>query len=340
MSALAEVYSDVPWLTFSDLRVFGAPSWEALDEHASCWLGRPCLALPSVRVGLCWALETLGYARHRDHILVPRFVGRCILNSLGRFALPVELPTAQTRIALVVDQFGRRQDLGALEPRFSESRWSYVEDSPYGIGADETPGRSSSGRFIGLGKVLPVVQGGLFVEGDEAISRSIRANRQKSSPWAFPVWLAMLMLRKRFVKGYSDMADAAYEMYPAAKGGCAALRGNLAAVFEQIDAFERESVRRLTAVTEALGEHVLVPDQRRLGYVVPFLPGVAMNSAQAIFRQFGFSDAALHVDLSRNMLAPNYAKTLLVPVNSRIPRERFDLLLSELQALLKPKSEL
>jgi hypothetical protein len=325
------VYSDVPWLALSDLRLAGAPSWEYLDALASSWLGRPCLALPSVRIGLCWALEAQGFSRHRDHILVPRFVGRCILNSLGRFALPVESPTPQTRIALVVDQFGFRQRLDALEPQFAQAKWSYVEDSPYGIGVDEAPGHASLGRFIGLGKALPVVQGALFIPGSEAIARSIKINRQKSSTWALPVWLTMLMLRKRFPATYSDIADAAYEMYPATRGGCASLRGNLLAVFDQIRDHERESKSRLAEVAEQLRGHVIVPDQCRLGYVVPYLPRGGLAVAQAIFRKLNFSETALHIDLARNMLNPDYAKCLLIPLNSKIPQSALFELLYELR---------
>lgn len=334
MSYSREVYSDIPWLKSTDVQLWGAPSWELLDEIASSWVGQPCLVLPSVRVGLCWALEAKGYVRHQDHVLVPRFIGRCILNSIGRFALPVETPTTKTRIALVVDQFGRRQDLKALKVRFQESNWSYIEDSPYGIGIDENAGEASMGRFIGLSKVLPIVQGALFVAGDESIRLSIIANRRNSSAWSLPVWLAMLYMRKRYVSGYSDLADAAYEMYLAAKGGCGALRGNINSVFGKIDEIEFENKRRLTAVVESLGESVLVPDQARIGYVVPFLPGDAINLATKIFREFGFSDSVVHVDLDRNMMSPNYARCLLIPLHSKIPRANFEGLLKALKKLL------
>lgn len=333
MISPGRIFSDVPWLTPADLQIFGTPPWAVLDNLASTWLGQPCLVLPSIRVGLCWALEQRGYRRHRDHILVPRFMGRCILNSLGRFALPVESPTDQTRIALVVDQFGRRQVTGAMAPQFSERNWAYIEDSPYGVGADERPGAGSLGRFIGLSKVLPVVQGALFIAGDEALRQRIESNRQNSSAWGWPVWLTMLLLRKRYATGYSDAADAAYELYPAARGGSAALRGNLAAVFRRIELFERESQERMAAVLDVLGKHVLPTDQRRLAYVVPFLPGDDLLTAQAIFRNRGFSDAVLHFDLNCNMLEPNYVKSLVIPINSRISRQSFDLLLTELKVL-------
>lgn len=323
----------MPWLTPADLQIFGSPQWTVLDDVASAWLGHPCLVLPSIRVGLCWALEQRGYRRHRDHILVPRFMGRCILNSLGRFALPVESPTDQTRIALVVDHFGRRQDIEKLGPQFAKRDWAYIEDSPYGVGVNELPGAGSLGRFIGLSKVLPVLQGALFITNDEALRKCMESNRQNYSAWGWPVWLTMLLLRKRYSTGYSDAADAVYELYPAARGGSSALRGNLAAVFKRVELFELESQERFKAVVDVLDKHVLATDQRKLGYLVPFLPISHLHTIQAIFRKCGFSDNLLHVDLNRNMLEPNYVKCLVIPINARIPRQSFDLLLTELKAL-------
>jgi hypothetical protein len=326
-------FSDIPWLTRADLQLIGAPSWDKLDEVASKWLGHSCIALPSVRVGLCWALDKRGYLRQSDHILVPRFVGRCILNSVGRFAFPVESPTAKTRVALVVDQFGKRQKINEMLPHFEKNQWSYIEDSPYGIGADEKPGTGSLGRFVGLTKVLPVVQGALFVAGDESISQAIRLNRQKTSPWALPVWLTMLLLRKRFSSGYSDMADAAYEMYPAARGGSFALRGNIAAVFRKIKIFEYECQERMAAVVDSIGNQAIVPDQCRLGYTIPFVPGASLAPAKATLRKFGFADSTLHVDTNLNMLTPNYVSALVVPINPVIPRKQFEQLLLSLNKL-------
>lgn len=327
------IYSDTPWLKPADIQLCGVPSWEVLDELASEWLGQACLTLPSIRVGLCWALEQRGYTRHLDHILVPPFTGRCILNSLSRFALPVESPTTKTRIALVVNQFGRSQDVETLKPQFSAANWSYIEDSPYGIGFDESISAGSLGRFIGLGKVLPVIKGALFVSGDEAISQSIKLNRQKASPWAWPVWLTMLALRKRFTRGYSEMADLAYEMYPSSRGGSFAIRNNLVAVFNRLPWFERESQDRMAEAAAALGACALLPNKNRLGYVVPFLPGIAMPSAKLALHKCGFSDASLHVDINNNMLNPNYVKCLVVPINPYIPRPAYSKLMTELRAI-------
>jgi hypothetical protein len=322
-----------PTLRGGDLRLFGAPAWSEIDRVASAWLGTPCLALPSIRVGLCWVLEHCGYARHRDHVLVPKFTGRCILNALGRYALPVEVPTPETRIALVVDAFGLRHDRAAQNPEFERRGWRYVEDSPYGIGDDETPAPGSCGRFIGLTKVLPIVQGALFTTADAALATHVRRKREERSAWSWPVWLTMLALRRGHAGGHSNAADAAYEMYFAAGGGNPALRGNIAAVLERVAAYEAETRERLAAIEAALGARVLMPDLRRLGYLVPLVAGERLEDVRAIFRAHGFPCSPLHLDLARNLLAPRYEKIMPIPLNPRVRRSAFDRLIEALARL-------
>lgn len=335
MKADARFFASEPSVRCSDLRFVGTPQWDQIDEIASAWLGRACLSVPSIRVGLCWALEHRGFARHRDHMLVPRYMGRCILNSLSRFAMPVEAPTADTRIALVVDQFGLRQDLSALRPEFERRGWFYIEDSPYGIGDAESPGPESLGRFIGLGKVLPVVQGALLLTENKPLRAHILRRRSDYSGWSWPVWLTMLMLRGRYSQEYSAAAEAAYEMYFAARGGNAWLRGNLFQVLKRIDSFTRESQKRILAIADAVGDCIQLPDLRQLGYLVPFLAGESLESARSIFRQCRIDDSVLHVDVNRNMLSPRYVKSLFIPVNPRIPSDTFNRLLNGLGSLAR-----
>ncbi len=321
-----------PRIEWGDLRWGRTASWEEIDAAASRWLGRPCLGVPSVRVGLLWALEFAGLRRHTSHVLVPRFVGRCILNSVGRTALPVETPTAETQAAIVVDQYGLRQDLRMLAPEFHARGWAYVEDSPYGVGQDEAPGPGSLGRFIGLSKVLPVALGGLFLTDRDNLAAFVRQKRRERSAWGALAWTIMAVLRsRRQTGGLSTLAELAYELYPAARGGPGWLRGNVARGLEQIDFFERETQTRLAAVSAVLGGQALMPDLRRLGYVVPYPVASRGEWAQAVFRRHGFDDGVFHVDTAANMLAPRFERSLLIPVNPRVPRQRFDSLVEELR---------
>jgi len=323
-----------PRVGIGDLNLAGPRSWDAVDAIAARVVGRGCLGIPSVRVGMCWALEYLGCSRHRDHVLLPKFVGRCILNSLNRYALPVEVATPQTRIVAVVDQYGLRQDLDAIAAECSRRNYAYFEDSPYGLGQVECPAPRSLARFIGLAKILPIVQGALLLSNDDRFIEFVRRKRGEQSTWSWIVWAVMALLRcRREVGRYSEVADAAYEMYVPARGGNAWLRGNVLRVLERIESIERVHAERLALLGARLGGHVLTPDLARLAYAAPYLPGDRLEAAQEVFRREGFDATAYHVDVNRNLFAPRYIKALLIPLNSRVPATAFDRLVGGLDRL-------
>ena len=320
-----------------DWRDLGAPagvSWDAVDAVASAFVGRPVVGLPSVRVGLGWALQSLGAARHRDHVLVPRFMGRCILNALSRHALPVEAPTPATRAVITVDQFGLRHDVPTVAAASRREGWAVIEDSPCGVASDETPSPGTLVRFIGLAKALPVVQGALAVSDNPEILSFIRAQRREDSGWSWGAWLAMLGQRRRTQAiGYSAIADLAYEAYPLGRGGNPWLRANLRRVLERAASFAAIHASRLTMLRERLEGRVVTPDVARLAYVAPYVVGDAADAARAVFRREGFDDGLYHVDVARNLLAPRWEKAVLIPLNVRIADARFTALVDGLAAL-------
>jgi hypothetical protein len=327
-------FSLEPRVEWGDLGAPAGTSWETVDAVASAVVGRPVVGVPSVRVGLGWALEYLGAARHRDHVLVPRFMGRCILSALSRHAFPVETPTPATRAVVAVDQFGLRHDVAAVAAACRREGWALLEDSPCGVAADESPASGALVRFIGLAKALPVVQGALAVSDDPDVLAFIRAQRRVDTGWSWAAWLAMLaQRRRRHAVGYSAVADLAYEAYPLGRGGNAWLRANLRRVLGAAASIGAVHARRLAMVQARLGARALLPDVARLAYVVPYLAGEAPEAARAVFRGAGFDDALYHVDVARNLLAPRWAQALLIPLNVRIADARFAALVDGLAAL-------
>lgn len=325
-----------PRITVADVVPREIPGWAAVDRTASAIVGHDCLGVPSVRVGLGWTLEYLGMRRHRDHVLLPKFVGRCILNSLSRYALPVEHPTPETRAVVVVDQYGLRHDHDAMMAECRRNDWVCLEDSPYGLGHEEGVAPGSLARFIGLGKILPVAQGALVLSRDGAILDFIRRKRAEWSGWSWLVWGAIAALRmRRAVSSYSALADAAYEMYVPARGGNVALRANMLRGLARVSADTIVHETRLRRLASRLGSHVLMPDLRRLAYVVPFVPGPALDAARAAFRRTGFDPTVYHVDVHRNPFDPSYVRTLLIPVNVRVPDRDFDALTECLARLVE-----
>ena len=323
-----------PWVTWRDLGLGGGGGWNDVDAAVTRVLGRPSLGIPSVRIGLVWALEYLGLRRYRDHVLVPRFMGRCILTALTHQALPVEAPTEATRVVITVDQFGLRHDVAAVLAEARRRDWLVLEDSPCGIGADEAPAPGTLARFVGLAKALPIVQGGAVVSDDAPFCEFVRVKRQLAPVWRTVAWTLMTLVRARHgATGHSVLADLAYELYPHVGGGSARLRANVLRVlrtFDQTAALHASRVRRLA---ESLGHRVLLPDTTRVGYVVPFLCDDLEPAAIDVFRTQGFDASPYHVDVARNLLAPRYARALLIPLSLRVPDARFARLVDALAAL-------
>ena len=335
MSRGQEAYYPMePRVGIGDYRPLGRTTWDDIDRKASELLGRECVGVPSVRVGMCWTLEHLGYSRHSDHVLVPKFMGRCILNSLNRYAMPVEGLTSETRAVIAVHQYGLRQRLELIEEECASRGIPYMEDSPYGLESREELGPGSLAKFIGLGKILPVLKGALTISQDRSLLAFIKYKRQGSSLWSWAVLGAMAILRRRRKVGsYSALADTAYEMYVECKGDNMWLRGNVLRALERLDSLGSETRRRLSNIEDRIGDRVLIPDARHVGYVVPYFPEDGASQSREVFRTYGFDPALYHIDVDRNMFCPRYEMGHLIPLNPRIPYRQFEGLVRDLAAL-------
>ena len=329
-----------PYLKGSDLSYFQNVSWEKVDQKCSEVLGQACYGIPSIRVGLCWTMEFLGLSRHRDHVLVPKFLGRCIGNTLNRFALPVESPTPATRLVLVVDQYGLRQDVKSIRQECEIRKCVYVEDSPYGLGAAETLGPGSLARFVGLTKILPVVQGGMMICENPELIKWVKKKRDETSRWSWLVWGSMAFLRhQRMSSSHSAIAEAAYELYVEARGGNRFLRGNIMSALKKVDSLGAEEKRRWQLLEARLGSRILMPDFRKLGYVAPFLANGQSEMIEPLFAKEGFDGTSYHIEMNRNLFSPRYEKVFLIPINPRIKMKFFEKLVTSLeQTSLEDKS--
>ncbi len=294
--------------------------WADLDARVSALLGCDALTIPSVRVGLCWILEFLGCSRHRDRVLVPKYMGRCILNSLNRYAFPTETLTPQTRLVVAVHQFGFRHDLEAVRQECDACGLRYVEDSPCGIEPVERLGPGSWAKLIGCSKVLPAVKGALVLTDDTQLRSFFVRKRAEVSPWSWPVFLTMAVLRaRRRVTGYEAVADAAYELYLACRGENGLVRANIAYALDHFEAVAAAARGRAAHLATRLGGVVRLPETARLPYVLPLFAGAGALEAQTILREHGFDASLYHVDVARNLFAPRFERALLLPLHRGVP---------------------
>jgi len=327
-------YPMEPSVRPGDYRLPMGASWERIDQAASEAFGVSCIGIPSVRVGLCWVMEHLGLSRHMDHVLVPRFMGECILKAINRQAFPVEQLTDKTRLAVVVHQYGLRQDLDAISQECRSRGIRYIEDGAYGFENNDSPGPGSMGKLLALTKTLPILKGALLVSGDQDLVDFMKKKRRQSSRWSWYVLASLAFLRRRrHASSYSTLAGSAYDLYLDSKGDNGWIRGNILRGLGKFDSFSAESQRRLSLIESQLGSMALIPDTNRLAYAVPLLPGAAVEKAQELFRTQGFDPGSYHIDVARNIFNPTYEKHLILPINPRIPSSKFDRLIESLAKL-------
>jgi len=332
MGNLHKFFPLEPYVRLSDLLLLDQASWANIDTQASTIVGTPCVGIPSVRVGMTWALEYFGFNRFRDHVLVPKFLGRCVLNSLNRFALPVETLTKQTRLVVVVHQYGLKQNTENISRICSNNNLHYIEDSPFGIEKNESISVDSFAKFIGLSKILPVIKGAILLSLNSSFVEFVKQKRQEFSMWSFFVFASLAYLRARnTISSYSPLADATYEMFLQSKGDNWLLRGNILRALDQFHKIASQSAHRLEMIKDQLLEQVMIPNTDRISNIVPFFPPPDQRElAQIIFRKHGFDSGIYHIDTKRNIFSPQYEKALLLPLNPRIPTNHFQALIEEL----------
>ncbi len=325
------VYTSQPSVRLRDYRLGRGVSWESLDERVSRLVGAEAVAVPSVRVAVLWILEHLGLNRHADEILVPRFLGRCILNVLGRCALPVQSISSRTRVALVVHQFGFLQNLPMIESDLAKSRIEYVEDSPAGLDFKEGYGPRSLGRLIALSKFLPVLKGGIFLSPHPNLLEFLRRKRSGRSPWSWVIFPVLAYCRWRCLMPlHVGWADALYELYPLSPADNRFLRKNFCKGLERVESYQCVTERRLQYVSSRLGERALLPDLQRVTSIVPLVADGIEEKVRTILARHRMDSSLYHFDEATNLLHPQYRQMFLIPLNPTIPQEVFESLVADL----------
>jgi len=325
------VFSSQPRVKVSDFRWGKRISWDNLDEHASHIFGKEVIAVPSVRVAALWILEFLNLSRHKEEIFVPRFLGRCILNTLNRRAMPVLSCSSHTKTALVVHQLGFGQRLPEIDSFFEKSGISYFEDSAGGVDFVESCGTHSLGRLIALSKFLPIIKGGIFLSNRTDLSDFIRHKRTGPNVWSWVIFGGMLYSRARKrTPIHVGWVDSVYELYPLSSSDNGALRANFWHGLGQVGSYESIIRQRLDLITRKLSNRVYIPTYNRLASVVPFLGEGVEGKGSDILRKHEIDNGLYHFDENFNFLDPEFRKVFLIPIHPTIPDPVLNSLIAQL----------
>ena len=328
-----KTFSLMPQVTLKDYDIIKSVNWQMLDAKVKEEMGFSGIAIPSVRVGICWILEFLGYARHKNHILVPKYLSRCILNAVNRYALPVEKCTEETTALLSVEQFGFRQNEQAIVKEAVNRRLVCIEDNASSIGNNEVSGDKSLARVIGFSKVLPILKGGFLISQNQEMLGFIKKKRTGKNPglysWFIATSLAALRRRIRSVE-YSSLADLAYESYLSSPSDNRFLLNNFWMGIDKVKIFSGIIKERMAFVLSVLADKVLYPESARLSQVLLLPVKNKQAIYQEVFARNNFDNTPCHFDTNRNVFNQQFEKCMLIPLNPNIPQESFNDLINQL----------
>lgn len=274
------------------------------------------------RSAMVEGLKAFGLAR-MDEILVPPYLGQCVLSAISRTAFPTMTPSSRTKAILVFHQFGFPQNLTDIESIARKKGWIILNDCA------NTIFTKVNGRFlmewgdfsiISLAKLYPCCLGGGFYSKRSDIYEKVFAEHEKLSSrhedraeQAIEKLIAInngsygseTIFETNSLYGYlPDLVafpQKAYSALPSAKGNI------------EKDIIHRKEVWSI--IKEVLPDCVpACEDEEIVPFAVP-ISGDALKLeiiSEKIKEDLSLDVPVLHFDFARNMSRPDYRKCLVI----------------------------
>lgn len=293
--------------------------------------GLRIIPFSSARAALVYGLRALGVER-MDEILVPPFLAHCVTSALGRAAFPALTPSKRTKAILVFHQFGYPQRIEQIEKVAFENGWFIVNNCAHAMLSGYCGKMILNwGDFavLSFSKLYHCNLGGGLVVRNSKIQKSIDDNFEElTAKHAKIVNRAYEVLRRarENLSGFEEEfeIDAVYGYLPELVAYPSQALAFLPDTIEEIrqDANHR---RELVKIVQACFPD-RVPDTTGCD-VVPFAIPVAGEAnhlervSLKIKKRLGIEAPILHFDFSRNMLSPDYRKSLVIGCHGEWTKE-------------------
>lgn len=291
-------------------------------------LGVEIMPLTCGRSGLLAGVQALGLSR-QDEILVPPFVGQCVLSALSRSAFPTLTASSRTKAIMVFHQFGFPQNMSAIEHQARQNKWGILNNAAHAL-------LTSIGQrsildwgditAVSFSKIYPCVLGGGLItrrtDLREKVQARLRYRNSKDQSRANEAFEVLQKARAGLLKDDADFeVSKIYGCLPdllsVPEGVFQALPGNAAEVSADLE--HRKNI--WTYFQQNLPEHIphLEGGIDLAPFAVPVrVPEVLLNKLPGILKtRFNIEVPILHFDYARNMLCPDYQKALVVGCHSQ-----------------------
>jgi len=274
------------------------------------------------RSAMVSGLKALGLQR-TDEILVPPFLGQCVLSALSRAVFPAMSPSGRSRAILVYHQFGFPQDIRAIESYAHDKNLTILNDCANTLFSC-TNGNSllEWGDFtiISLSKLYSCgLGGGLYSRRKDIYENILDDHRELSDGQRERADLALETLIKINSGVYG--AETVYEI------------NGLYGYLPDVAAFPEKSHYGLPSTEEELHDDIthrkniwsivsnLFPDRvpeceniEVIPFAIPIFgdPEKLEVISNKIRNELSLDVPVLHFDFARNMLNPDYRQSLVI----------------------------
>ena len=262
-------------------------------------------------------LEVFGLTR-MDEILVPPYLGHCVLSAISRIAFPTMSPSERTRAVLVFHQFGFPQQLDKIESVASDKNWIILNDC-----ANTLFTKVNSNYLIDWGDFTVVsfsklyncgLGGGLWTKRKELLP-ILSERSQFDREMAEDLFDLYLRIQDGSFGAKSQIKiEMLYGCLPEVRSigdmAIKSLPGSLQEIKQDI---ERRKKIYSTAIS-VFGENVPICDEDVVPFAIPVAgkPDVLEKVSSIFKKDYGINLPILHFDFERNVLHPDYRKALII----------------------------
>lgn len=283
------------------------------------------------RAALVYGLRALGWER-MDEILVPPYLGHCVLSALSRTSFPSLGPSSRTKGILVFHQFGYPQHIEAITKEASKNGWVIVNDCANTIfSAFQKNCIVNWGDFsvLSFPKLYPCALGGALVSNRTEILKTIERNYEILSiehENRVNIVYEILEKAKRNLLGREAKVEveSVYGYLPELVTFPMRAFGSLPATESEIE----EDVSRRKELLETVKSYfpdrvVQCPECDVVPFAIPVAgePQQLESISHTLKQRIGVELPILHFDFARNMLDPDYRKALIIGCHQEWTKE-------------------
>jgi len=303
--------------------IYPSDKWH-LENLLSNFLASNAVILNSARVGLYEILRFFGMSRS-DNVLVPDFLGQCVLGIINRVGFPVKKVDEKTKVVLVLHQWGYPQKMDEVMGEAKKRDLLVIEDCAHSLDSKYKgmmTGSWGDASVYSFPKIFPVVMGGAITSKNNKLIKYIKKIKKENSSLYLKLvsgisYLALKRARNSSRLHGHDFVEVCYsQFHRLARPNFGSFVDFPSVKSDLMEALQKRKTNYKYLINNIKKDYLISDDQsidvNPLCLPV-FVPLAKMNSVLGQLAQKNIFGEIMHFDINRNVFNSNYKKCLAIP---------------------------